>query len=276
MRKLSITISKCTGNVSVAPASLTSESLGYCFISFSLNGKVYNHVKVFVLNNLCVDLILGIDFQQLNKSVTFHFGGDKPKLNICNLATLNVDPPSLFQNFSENCKPIATKSRRYSERDKQFINSEIQRVLNKAIIKPNNSPWRAQVVVTKNKEHKRMAIDYSQTVNTYTNLDASPLLRMDELINKIARYKVFSTVDLKWSYHQIPIDEDDKIYTAFECSKRLYHFNRTPFDLTNAPPPFQRTIDQFIEKEELSDNFTFFDNIHICGIAQEQHDKNLT
>ena len=260
----------------MAPASLTSESLGYCFISFSLNGKVYNHVKVFVLNNLCVDLILGIDFQQLKKSVIFHFGGDKRKLNICNLATLNVDPPSLFQNFSENCKPIATKSRRYSERDKQFINSEIQRVLNKAIIKPNNSPWRAQVVVTKNKEHKRMAIDYSQTVNTYTNLDASPLLRMDELINKIARYKVFSTVDLKWSYHQIPIHEDDKLYTAFECSKRLYHFNRMPFDLTNAPPPFQRTIDQFIEKEELSDNFAFFDNIHICGIAQEQHDKNLT
>ena len=49
-----------------------------------------------------------------------------------------------------------------------------------------------------------------------------------------------------------------------------------PFDLRNAPPRFQRTIDQFIEKEELSDNFAFFDNINICGIAQEQHDKNLT
>ena len=109
----------------MAPASLTSESLGYCFISFSLNDKVYNHKKVFVLNNLCVDLILGIDFQQQNESVTFHFGGDKPKLNICNLATLNVDPSSLFQNLSENCKPIATKSRRYSEPDKQFINSKI-------------------------------------------------------------------------------------------------------------------------------------------------------
>ena len=75
-------------------------------------------------------------------------------------------------------------------------------MLHKTIVKPNNSPWRAEVVVTKNKEHKkRMAIDYSQTVNTYTNLDASPLPRMDELINKIARYKVFSTVYLKSSYH---------------------------------------------------------------------------
>ena len=57
VRKLSITITKCTGNVSMASASLTSKSLGYCFITFSLNGKGYNDVKVFVLNNLCVDLI---------------------------------------------------------------------------------------------------------------------------------------------------------------------------------------------------------------------------
>ena len=63
VRTLSITITKCTGNVSMASASLTSESLGYCFITFSLNGKVYNDVNVCVLNNLCVDLILSIHYQ---------------------------------------------------------------------------------------------------------------------------------------------------------------------------------------------------------------------
>ena len=109
VRKLSITITKCTRNVSMASASLTSESLGYCFITSSLNSKIFNDVKVCVLNNLCVALILGIDFQQQHKSVTFHFGGDKPSLNICNLATLNVDPPSLFQNLFENCKPLQNK-----------------------------------------------------------------------------------------------------------------------------------------------------------------------
>ena len=75
MRKLSISITKCTENVSMASASLTSESLGYCFITFSLNGKVHNDVKVCVLNNLWVDLILDIDFQQQHKSGTIHFGG---------------------------------------------------------------------------------------------------------------------------------------------------------------------------------------------------------
>ena len=182
----------------MASASLSSESLGYSFITFSLNGKVYNDVKVFVLKNLCVDLLLGTDFQQQHKSVTFHFGGDKLNLNICNLTTLHVDPPSLFQKLSENCKPIATKSRRYSEADTQIIDSEIQRMLNEGVIEPSNSPGRAQVVVTKSKEQKkRMAIDYSQAINAYPQPDTYPLPLMDEFINKIARYKVFSTVDLK-------------------------------------------------------------------------------
>ena len=106
-------------------------------------------------------------------------------------------------------------------------------MLNEGIIEPGNSPWRAQVVVTRNKENKkRMAMDYSQTINTYTQLDAYPLPRMDEFINKIARYKVFSTVDLKSAYHQIPIHEDDKPYTAFEDNKRLHHFNRVSFGVT--------------------------------------------
>ena len=90
---------------------------------------------------------------------------------------------------------------------------------------------------------------------------------MDEFINKIARYKVFSTVDLKSAYHQITIHEDNKPYTSFEGNKRLYHFNRVS--------RFQGTIYQFIKKEEFSDTFVFLDDIHICGMDQEQHNKNL-
>ena len=120
-----------------------------------------------------------------------------------------------------------------------------------------------------------MAIDYSQIINTYTQLDAYPLPQMDEFINKIARYKVFSIVDSKSADHQIPIHEDDKSYTVFEGTKPLYHFNHMPLGVTNGLPCFQRTIDPFIEKEELSDTFAFFDNMHICAMDKEQHDKNF-
>ena len=56
-------------------------------------------------------------------------------------------------------------------------------------------------------------IDYSQTTNLFTLLDAYPLPRIDDLINRLASYEVLSTFDVKSACHQIPIDESDKSYT---------------------------------------------------------------
>ena len=57
---------------------------------------------------------------------------------------------------------------------------------------------------------KRMCIVYSRTINKFTQLDAYPLPRIDEITNKIAQYKVFSTIDLKSAYHQVPLSDTDK------------------------------------------------------------------
>ena len=41
-----------------------------------------------------------------------------------------------------------------------------------------------------------MVIDYSQTINRFTQLDAYPLLNINDMVQKIAQYSVFSTIDL--------------------------------------------------------------------------------
>ena len=74
------------------------------------------------------------------------------------------------------------------------------------IIEPSQSPWRAHVLVTANENHKKnLVIDYSQTINRFTQLDAYPLPNIEKTVGDIACYKVFSTMDLKSAYHQIPI-----------------------------------------------------------------------
>ena len=98
-----------------------------------------------------------------------------------------VTPPRLFQFLDDNTKPISTKSRRFSLEDKKFIDGEIAKLLEEGIIEPSGSPWRAQVLVTKNERHKkRMVIDYSQTINRYTHLDAYLLPLIDEQANQLA------------------------------------------------------------------------------------------
>ena len=262
--------------VSMASSSSSKKLEGHCLATINVHGKSYPNVKLYVFPDLCADIILGQDWQAKHASVTIEYGGNNPPLKICNLTTLNVAPPLLFEHLTPQCKPIATPSRKYCQEDRIFIASEITRMLSEGIIEPSNSPWRAQVVVTKNERHKkRLVIDYSQTINRFTTLNAYPLPRIDETVNRIAQYRVFSTIDLKSAYHQVPLQDKDRLYTAFEANRRLYQFCRVPFGVRNGVAAFQKIIDDFIWDESLSDTFAYLDDITICGHDQAHHDENL-
>ena len=254
-------------------SSYSSKIEGYCFADTVLKNRVYTNIKFYILSDLCTDIILGQNWQQQHESVTLCFGGAAPPVSICGLFTLYVEPPPLFQFLAPECKPIASKSRRYCMEDKGFIATEISELLEEGIIEPSDSPWRAQVVVTRSERHrKRLVIDYSETINRFTQLDAYPMPRIDDTVNQIAQYTVFSTIDLKSAYHQIPIKEEEKKFTAFEANGRLYQFCRIPFGVTNGAAAFQRTMDNFISEEALKDTFAYLDNITICGRDQAHHD----
>ena len=101
---------------------------------------------------------------------------------IGNVAKAEIDPPPLFHTMNKDVRPIACKSRRYSEEDQHFIRQQVQELKESGVVEPSSSPWRAQVLVTKDERHKkRMVVDYSRTVNKFTELDAFPLPRIDDM-----------------------------------------------------------------------------------------------
>jgi len=57
-------------------------------------------------------------------------------------------------------------------------------LLSDDLIEPSKSLWKAQVLVVKEQSGKRrMVIDYSRTINRFTQLDAHPPPRIDEIVN---------------------------------------------------------------------------------------------
>ena len=277
VKSLGLVIYPTLEKVTMASSSHSSKIEGYCYADIILKDRVYTNIKLYILSNLCTDIILGQNWQQQHESVTLCFGGAAPPVSICGLSTLHVEPPPLFQFLAPECKPIASKSRRYCMENKGFIATEINELLEEGIIEPSDSPWRTQVVVTRSERHrKRLVIDYSETINRFTQLDAYPMPRIDDTVNQIAQYTVFSTIDLKSAYHQIPVKEEEKKFTAFEANGRLYQFCRIPFGVTNGAAAFQRTMDNFISEEALKDTFAYLDNITICGRDQAHHDENLS
>lgn len=262
--------------ISMASVTLRNQTQGHCNVKLVYQGRQYDNVKLSLLPNACSDVILGHDFLNRHSELKMPLLGEDPPFKVCGMTAANVETPSLFANLSPDCKPIATKSRRHPVADEQFIATEVKELLKSDIIEPSSSPWRAQVLVTTNERHKkRMVIDYSQTINKYTYLDAYPQKRVDDLVEKVSQYKHFSTLDLQSAYHQIPLKENEKPFTAFEAAGNLYQFKRIPFGVTNGVSSFQRVIDNIITKEDLSDTFAYVDNITICGHSKEAHDENL-
>ena len=157
-----ISVNPSVGQVSMATSSSSTKTEGSCSVTIKYQGQTYKDFRLSVMPGLCSDLILRIDFQSQHDSVTFMYGGTKPPLSVSSLTTLNIEPPSPFSNLNADCHPIAMKSRRYSKEDLTFIGNEVEQLLKEGITEPSQSPWQAQVVVTKDDNHKKcLTIDYT-------------------------------------------------------------------------------------------------------------------
>jgi len=93
----------------------------------------------------------------------------------------------------------------------------------------------------------RVCVDYRQ-VNKDTVPDRYPIPRVDELVDPIVRRKgkYFTTLDLMKRYHQVKMEEQSKLKTAFTRHLGLYQYRRMPFALTNAPATFQRLMTSYL------------------------------
>ena len=253
--------------------------IGETIVDISLENKTHSGVIEEVIKDLLTDIIIGKDILKKYNKVTLKFNGPGAELVIGAVnknnpfPSLNIPPLPLFLHLSPKTTPIATKSCRYTIADTKFIKEETARMLKEGIIEPSVSPWQAQVLVTSNENHKkRMVVDYSSMINRFTKLDAYPMSNIAKIIEDIVKYNVFSTLDLQSAYNQIPISLEDHKYTAFEVCGKLCQFTHLPFGITNGVSAFQRSINNIVDKEKLSDTFVFMDNVTICVKTQKEHD----
>ena len=69
---------------------------------------------------------------------------------------------------------------------KEALETELRRFVQKKWIRPSNSPWATVALVVPKKDNTwRVCIDY-RDLNAVTKMDAYPLPKIDELLNKLA------------------------------------------------------------------------------------------
>ena len=77
-------------------------------------------------------------------------------------------------------------------------------------------------------------------------MDASPMRRVDDMIDSIGEGNFMSTLDLIKGYWQISVQREDW-EMAFKTPSQLFQFNRMPFGLQESLITFQRMVDKLLK-----------------------------
>ena len=126
------------------------------------------------------------------------------------------------------------------------------------LIRPSSSPYASSVVMVKKKDGTlSMCIDFrALKMKTMKKRYGEP---MDEL--HVA--KLFSNIDLRSSYHQIRMREEDIPKTPFKRHYGHFEFLAMPFGLENYPSTFQSCMKNIFHKKLRKYVLVFFDDILI-------------
>jgi hypothetical protein len=134
--------------------------------------------------------------------------------------------------------PPAKAPYRMSHEEFKELKVQLKELLTKGYIKPSKSLYGALVLFVHKKDGTlRMCVDY-RALNKATVKNQYPLLRINDLFDRLSGTKVFSRIDLRSGYYQIRIAEGDEEKTICRTRYGSYEFMVMPFGLTNAPTTF--------------------------------------
>ena len=176
---------------------------------------------------------------------------------------------------TQNAEPIKARPFRKSMTEKQYIEEEVQRLLDAGQISPSKSPWAAPVVLVKKKDGSlRFCIDYRR-LNQVTKKDAYPLPRIDECLEALNGCQWFTALDLASGYWQVAMEPGSREKTCFVTSSGLYEWNVMPFGLCNAPATFSRLMEAVLNGLIWRTCLVYLDDIITVGDTFERALLNL-
>ena len=207
----------------------------------------------------------GID--EVMRQYTDVFDEDLSNLGHCDIIPLTVNV--------DGHRPIRQRAYRTPLPKRNVVDEQVDEMLKAGVIQTSTSPWAAPVTLTPKKDSSyRFCIDYRK-LNAVTVKDCYPLPLIQDIFDQLGGAKLFSTLDLKSGYWQIPVDPKDRQKTAFTCHRGLFEFNRMPFGLANAPAIFQRTMDKVLHGLIGVCCFVYIDDIIIYSRNAAEHAHHL-
>ena len=140
------------------------------------------------------------------------------------------------------------------------------------MVRVDTSEWASPIVpVLKPDGTIRVCGDYSGTVNPAVDTTVHPLPTTEECIAAMAGGKIFTKIDLKSAYTQVPLEQRDKELLTLNTPFGLYQWTRLPYGLSSSSGIFQRIMDHVLQG--LPKVVCRVDDILIQGSSDHEHQQ---
>ncbi|GBG45518.1 hypothetical protein CBR_g78980, partial [Chara braunii] len=172
---------------------------------------------------------------------------------------------------------VPSKGRVYrmSPAELEELRKQLETLTSKGWIRPSTSEFGAPVLfVPKGNGEFRMCVDY-RGLNKITRKSTDPLPRIDDLLDMVQAYTIFSKIDLKSGYHQIEMAEGDVHKTAFKTRYGTYEYLVMPFGLCNAPGTFQTEMHRILRPYLDKFVVVYLDDILVFSRSVQEHAQHL-
>ena len=180
-------------------------------------------------------------------------------------------------NLKPDAKPVRCFARRMGVNNLPMAETCVRELRKANIIedtKQGDNEWASPIhMVPKPGGGKRLVTAF-EGLNDVTIPDRHGVRHPMMMNTKLHNKRYFSSIDLKKGYHQIPIYEPHRKYTATTtpfCG--TFQYRMMPMGLSNASATFQRLMDEILR--DIPDTYVYLDDILIGTDTLERHDEIL-
>ena len=147
----------------------------------------------------------------------------------------------------------------------------IETKLKRGVIEPSTSACSSSVLlVPKPNGGVRFCIDY-RALNKAIKNDAYTLPTVSENLANLSGNHVFSSLDMKEAFWNVPLTQESKELTAFRTPDGLYMYKRMPMGLKTASAVFCRYIDKVLGDLKWASILVYIDDLLVATPTFDEH-----
>jgi len=177
-------------------------------------------------------------------------------------------------NMKEGFVPRKGKVYLLSREEREEIYEFIQEQLRKEYIRLSKLPQTAPVFFIRKKDGKKRMVQDYRYLNKWIIKNNYPLPLILDIVENIGTKKVFTKMDLRWSYNNVWIKKGDKWKVVFMTPEGSFEPTVMFFGLTNSPVTFQAMMNELLrDLINIGKVVAFIDDLIIGTESEERHDE---